>query len=537
VSKMWTGAVSIAVALAIAAAPMGATTPAHADSIGDTGGTVDLLTEGKTMDRVAGDDRYETMSKILDQSFKKSPAGEIAVVASGRTFADVLSGTALAGALKGPIIITDTEELTASAKESLLKTGAKQVLILGDENAINDEVASEIATLVGGSVDRLCGINRYETSDSIFRYRSGSLWGKTAIIATGVKPADSLSIASLSYAESAPVLLANADGNLTESEKKDLENGGFERILICGDDVSVSTETESYLKNLPSSPEIKRFDGADRYETNSMICDYLVSDWNFTYNNLCVTAGRDGKWPDALCASPFLAENRSVLVIAEEPRGCITIDKNMTNYSNASTISRIYILGDETSVSALVAQRAYSAICAQQDPEPDPDPDPPYWPVDGNEAPIFANDGRWISDPSNFPGECTWKSNYDGTWTNEFGETIEFLSVYSNVGQCYGRYNDAGDLLGVVNPYGQFISMEYMSALDTGANCDHNFPNNTRSGNWAGEEYHGDLGSAAAISWQGSWAFREEEMYRYGPDTTWYPIDNRIGWRMYGNFA
>ncbi|MEG0503229.1 MAG: hypothetical protein RR547_01160, partial [Raoultibacter sp.] len=81
-SKMWTGAVSIAVALAIAAAPMGATTPAHADSIGDTGGTVDLLTEGKTMDRVAGDDRYETMSKILDQSFKKSPAGEIAVVAS-----------------------------------------------------------------------------------------------------------------------------------------------------------------------------------------------------------------------------------------------------------------------------------------------------------------------------------------------------------------------------------------------------------------------------------------------------------------------
>ncbi|MEG0323228.1 MAG: cell wall-binding repeat-containing protein, partial [Raoultibacter sp.] len=197
--------------------------------------------------------------------------------------------------------------------------------------------------LIPGEVKRLGGANRFETAHEIYREGVGT-WGNTAIIATGTTPADAISIASYSYAEAAPIFLA-AYG-LDKGTEEALLEGGFSRVLICGDTNSIDASVDAWCSD--HAIDVVRFAGINRYDTNTKIINWLTDNELFQWDKAVVAAGQDGKWADALCAGPLVAKRGTVLLLAD--------DYNRTTitgalHDHALPVLSTTVLGDENSVS------------------------------------------------------------------------------------------------------------------------------------------------------------------------------------------
>jgi hypothetical protein len=136
-----------------------------------------LHADGRTVERVAGHDRYATALAIAQRSVELGADPTRTLLASGRGFADALSASALAAALRHPILLvgagTDPGELAGHVHA----LGAAEVLIVGGPAAVPD---APVAALVGAI--RLAGRDRYETAAVVAgRARALGLLGPAAL--------------------------------------------------------------------------------------------------------------------------------------------------------------------------------------------------------------------------------------------------------------------------------------------------------------------------------------------------------------------
>ena len=142
-------------------------------------------------------DSYKTMELISKKSFPTDGSCETVVIARGNEFPDALAASGLAGTLGAQVLITETDELTDETKAEIKRLGAKRAVVLGNEYSISARTFNEIKSLVGGNAERIGGAERFETALEI--YKAGEGWGTTAVVATGTKAADSLSISPIAY--------------------------------------------------------------------------------------------------------------------------------------------------------------------------------------------------------------------------------------------------------------------------------------------------------------------------------------------------
>lgn len=101
------------------------------------GGVNQLPLNGFTGERIAGNDRYQTALAIAKRSFESN---ENAILANSKVFADSLSAVSVAKNYKAPIILTDNENLTQSAKNYL--ENMKSVTIIGGEKSVSSNIFS-----------------------------------------------------------------------------------------------------------------------------------------------------------------------------------------------------------------------------------------------------------------------------------------------------------------------------------------------------------------------------------------------------------
>ncbi len=96
------------------------------------------------VERIAGADRFETASLVA------ADLGHVdrVYVASGGNFPDALAGAALAGAQRAPVLLALRDYLPPSTQARIESSTPRQVLVLGDANAISDSVADRMAALV-----------------------------------------------------------------------------------------------------------------------------------------------------------------------------------------------------------------------------------------------------------------------------------------------------------------------------------------------------------------------------------------------------
>lgn len=96
----------------------------------------------QVIERIAGNDRYETSLKIADKFYKDAKG---AYLASGEVFADSLAINPIAAKFNVPLILTPKDKLPQKTLEYLEKSKIIQVAIIGGEKTVSKQIQQELA--------------------------------------------------------------------------------------------------------------------------------------------------------------------------------------------------------------------------------------------------------------------------------------------------------------------------------------------------------------------------------------------------------
>ena len=96
----------------------------------------------QVIERIAGNDRYETSLKIADKFYKDAQG---AYLASGEVFADSLAINPIAAKFDVPLILTPKDKLPQKTHQYLEKSKIVQVAIIGGEKTVSKQIQQELA--------------------------------------------------------------------------------------------------------------------------------------------------------------------------------------------------------------------------------------------------------------------------------------------------------------------------------------------------------------------------------------------------------
>ncbi len=171
---------------------------AIADAVADS---ASAAAGGVGVQRYAGGDRFATAAALSAASF---PSSSLAVVVTGDSFADSLSGGGLASLSGAPLLLTSSAALPAATDGELRRLRPAKVLIVGGPAAVSPAVESAVRDAAGGDVQRIAGPDRYATSAAA---ASTVASATTVLVATGEKFPDGLAAAAAARKAGGPVLL------------------------------------------------------------------------------------------------------------------------------------------------------------------------------------------------------------------------------------------------------------------------------------------------------------------------------------------
>ena len=265
--------------------------------------------------RVDGVDRFKTAVEASRLAFPEDGMCETAVIASGRNFPDALGGSALAGALYGPVLLTEPTALPASVADEIERLGVSNVIIIGGTTAVTDAVKGAIDRLPGVTVERINGVNRYETAAKVAQRTVDELgpnYSGQVLVATGMNFPDALAGAPLAAASGTPIVLVQKD--LVPEDTADvLDSISPETALILGGTSAVSAATQTQLAGMVG--DVIRLDGADRYETAAKVAQYGVDGFGLGWDRVAFATGAN--FPDALAGGAAQGLTGSVVLLTK----------------------------------------------------------------------------------------------------------------------------------------------------------------------------------------------------------------------------
>ena len=260
--------------------------------------------------RLAGKDRYETMEKVVEEQYASA---QTVVVASGENYPDALAATAVAGALKCPLVLTPSTYLSSYATNAIESVGAVRAVVVSGEGGVTEDVEEALAGLGVSVVRSVRGDTRQEMSLEAMRYiRETTPDSDTVIVASGHSFADALSAGPYAWSSSSPILLCDASGNLSEEQLAAIRtDAGIRRVVVVGGPAVVSGDV---VDTFSSDHETLTLAGADRYETSKAIAVWEQG-MGIGFRTPVVASGKN--FPDALAGAASAGAKGSVLVLAD----------------------------------------------------------------------------------------------------------------------------------------------------------------------------------------------------------------------------
>lgn len=208
----------------------------------------DLRRFAPTVTRIGGADRFEVSSGAARDYYSATvprPAVGTAFVASGANFPDALSGSAAAGHLNGPVLLTRNDHVPAPVLTELTDERPGRVRVLGGTSSVDDSVVSTIRTSVVADTERITGADRFAVSAKASE-TSFTTTGGTVYIASGEVFPDALSGAAAAIVNKAPILLVTrtAIPGVIDTELRRLKPA---RIVILGGQNTISDTVATLL--------------------------------------------------------------------------------------------------------------------------------------------------------------------------------------------------------------------------------------------------------------------------------------------------
>ncbi len=308
----------------------------------------------------AGADRYQTAIVASQETF--IGGSDSVVIATGENWPDALGGSALAGVMYGPILLSPKDALPADVLAEIERLNPSSAYVLGGEGALSDDVLAELTGLLGEeNVTRLGGSDRYETAEIIADEVIGYLgeWGwivDTAFVATGRNYPDALAAAPLAAGVYYPIYLSDPDC-ISDPTAQAMRSAGITETILLGGEAVVSPETEEKLAD-NGIATVDRIAGADRYETAAAIAQYGVDEYGFAWDGVAIATGKG--FADALAGGVAQAYWGSVMLLSD-PASLSEPSLDALEV-NAADIQGIRFLGGTRALSQTVRDQAMDAI-------------------------------------------------------------------------------------------------------------------------------------------------------------------------------
>ena len=304
---------------------------------------------------VAGSDRYATAVAASRLAFTDGTATRT-VICSGETWPDALGGSALAGALDGPILLVRRTSLPGTVAEELARLGTTEVTIIGGVGAVDPVVAEALAALPGISVRRIGGADRYETAAMVAsetvaaQVGSATPFDRTVYIATGATFADALGAAPVAAYTGRPILLSrpNTLPSVTAETIRSLEAS---TALVAGGEGALDSTVTAALEDAGAT-SIERFAGANRYETSLLLAKH-GADEGLAWDDIAIATGTG--FADALAGGVMQAKRGSMVVLTPPNRLAPAPDWAVREH--VADIEKVTVLGGEGAVEPIVRRQ------------------------------------------------------------------------------------------------------------------------------------------------------------------------------------
>ncbi|AZS36160.1 N-acetylmuramoyl-L-alanine amidase LytC [Microbacterium lemovicicum] len=295
--------------------------------------------------RLAGDDRFQTSAAVSAATF--APGVPVAYVTNGWKFPDALSGAAAAGALGGPVLLTDGESLPTVIADELARLTPAKIVVLGSEASVGAGVVTSL-TRYATTVERTAGDDRFETSAAVSA-ASFSPGVPVAYLANGWKFPDALSGAAAAGTLGGPVLLTDGS-SLSSSVSAELTRLKPAKIVVLGSAASVSDSVLSTARAYAA--RVDRLAGADRFATSA-----AVSAATFAPGVPVVYLANGWKFPDALSGAPAAGSVGAPVLLTSGD----TMSQDITDELARLKPGKIIVLGSDASVTDFVRLFARAA--------------------------------------------------------------------------------------------------------------------------------------------------------------------------------
>lgn len=392
---------------------------------------------GLTVTRVSGADRYATAAAIADAGWPAAlPANSTLLLATGASFPDAVAGSAAAGHLGVPLLLTTSGALSSAAAAEIDRLKPAQVALVGGTSALSSTVAQQVATH-GATVVRWQGGDRYATAVAISKatYPSGAT---NVYLATGTNFPDALAGAALAAVAGGPLLLTDPK-TLPSETATEIARLHPSAIVVLGGTTAVSDQVAAAAVTAAGGATLSRIQGPDRYQTADAVASVLVSVKGGTTagNGVLLATGLD--FPDALAGAAWAGKSDRPLLLA--PSSYITPPTWQT-IQNLGAPSAV-VLGGTSAITAAVA----SGLSSGNPPTAPPAPvvgGATDWPTYHHDA---QRTGVTTATPAFNGFSAGWKASLDGA---VYGQPIVLgttVVAATEGGSLYGLSLSTGAVL------------------------------------------------------------------------------------------
>lgn len=258
--------------------------------------------------RVAGADRIETAIEMAQMAGRY----DTAVLATARGWADAATGTALAAAAGGPLLLTDPGGLDDRVANELDRARTSHVYVLGGTAALDQDVDRQLRRL-GTDVTRLAGPDRYATAAAIADQTVALLQadghtnaGKHPVVVSGQDFPDALTAGPLAATTHQPMLLVATDHVPDPTDDRlDVDD-----VTVVGGPVAIADTVVDTLRRRGTA--VDRVAGSDRYATATAIADRVTGGRRA---DVLLSTGLG--WADALAGGALMADRGGVVLLTD----------------------------------------------------------------------------------------------------------------------------------------------------------------------------------------------------------------------------
>lgn len=298
---------------------------------------------GFPITRISGSSRYDTAVALSKKTFPgTAPA---VVIASGEQYADALAGSALAGAADGALLLTYPTDLPTVVSAEIARLQPSKAYVLGGTSAVSAAVEAAIkAARPSITIERVSGVDRYETSRKVADKTRALAPATTALVVSGETWPDAASVSALAYAKAYPILLVRKSV-LSAPAAAFLSSAAPATTLVVGGTSAVASSIETSIAVLTKGA-VTRLAGSDRYSTAAAVARYS-SVAGFTYSEAYIATGVS--YADAL-AGGMLAGARLKPLILTQPDACPAGTAAFLREKRTS-IGQIWLLGGSGAIS------------------------------------------------------------------------------------------------------------------------------------------------------------------------------------------